>query len=615
MFSTINTSRYITLRWLLLSIAVVSGAGLWTWHDYRVTLAAAATQQTNVARLLETHTVHVISNASNLLERVLDEVRDHDIMGKGAEQHWPYLSKMAETLPVSGRLWIYRADGSAVMASHLRHSDNNAADREYFTAQKTPGIGLFIGETVIGKTTGKRVFNISRRIEAPDGSFAGVAMAAIDIDVFIQAVSELDLGAAAAYTLARADGAIIMRHPDAGATGKRFNLNILDQIATQRSGLMTVTSAIDGVVRQIAYRTPPKFPLAVVVSLGRDEILAPWRERTLLLAASLALLLGVTTWLTVIARRATRRESAVLTRMQVLLDTVAEGICGIDANNRIAFINPAGASLLGYATAELVGKPLHETTHHSHPDGSPYPADECPLHELLKAGTTQSGTDHFWRKEGQGFAVEYSASRVDDLDGHPGVVMAFRDVTARLAAEREMERLAQTDSLTGLANRRHFMALAEVELSRTLRYGGELSVLMIDIDHFKTVNDTHGHPTGDQVLQMLGRIFIDSFRTIDIVGRLGGEEFAAVLPQTGCAQAVEVAERLRQTIQASTVPLAEGLPLHFTVSIGVATLTDTTTNLDTLLAYSDDALYAAKDGGRNRVCVQDGKQPLTPNSA
>lgn len=153
------------------------------------------------------------------------------------------------------------------------------------------------------------------------------------------------------------------------------------------------------------------------------------------------------------------------------------------------------------------------------------------------------------------------------------------------------------------------MALAEIELSRTLRYGGELSVLMIDIDHFKNVNDTHGHPTGDRVLQTLGRMFSDSFRTIDIVGRLGGEEFAAVLPQTGCAQAVEVAERLRQTIQATALPLAEGLPLHFTVSIGVATLRDTTTNLDTLLGYSDVALYDAKHGGRNRVCVQDGKQP------
>lgn len=185
---------YASLRWILLSSVIVAGAGTWLWHDYQHTLAEAATQQANVARLLETHTSHVIANADGVLDRVLDEVREHDIMGKGSDLRWPIFAGLANKLPISGRLWLYRADGSAVMASHLRHSTNNATDREYFTAQKPADVGLFIGETVIGKTTGKKVFNLSRRIDAPGGGFGGVAMAAIDIDVFIQVVSELKLG-------------------------------------------------------------------------------------------------------------------------------------------------------------------------------------------------------------------------------------------------------------------------------------------------------------------------------------------------------------------------------------------------------------------------------------
>ncbi len=730
---------YAALRWVLLISVIVSAAGVWIWQDYHHTLDSAAVQQANVARLLETHTDHVIANVDGVLERVIDEIRDHDIMGKGADLRWPFLKKMAEKLPVSGRLWIYRADGSAVMASHLRHSTNNATDREYFTAQRVPGVGLFIGETVTGKTTGKKVFNISRRINAPDGSFAGVAMAAIDIDVFIQAVTELELGTSAAYTLARSDGAIIMRHPDAGAAGKRFNLNILKLMKTQRSGLITTVSAIDGITRQVVFRKPPHLPLGIVVSLSREEILAPWYQRALILGVSITLLFVFAGWLTLVARRANKRESAMVMRMQTVLDTVADGICGVDAEGRIAFINPAGAELFGCNANELVGKGLHETTHHSRPDGTPYAADECPIHDLLNAGSEKLGTDYFWRRDGQGFAAEYSATRVDELDGHHGVVMSFRDVTARKAgelalqrseefarttidavpehicvldpsgriisvnrawhqfydenapdearrndyfigssyfdashvsgdadakqaaemetgirkvmsgeleyfsleyacdskteqrtfvahasrfhgdsgnvlirhenvterkrAERELEHLAQTDALTGLANRRHFMALAERELSRTVRYGGELSALMLDIDHFKRVNDTHGHHTGDLVLERLGRICRESFRDVDIIGRLGGEEFAVLLPQTGEQQAFDVAERLRQIIEASALPLSQGQPLHFTVSIGVVTLADTSVNLDTFLGFADKGLYDAKHGGRNQVCI------------
>jgi diguanylate cyclase (GGDEF)-like protein len=126
---------------------------------------------------------------------------------------------------------------------------------------------------------------------------------------------------------------------------------------------------------------------------------------------------------------------------------------------------------------------------------------------------------------------------------------------------------------------------------------------MIDIDHFKNVNDTYGHQIGDLVLQKLGAVFLETLRDIDRVGRVGGEEFAVVLPQTDEVRAIEVAERLRQLVEATEIALKHGLPLHFTISIGVTTLVDTKANIDTLLGQADQALYKAKHLGRNQVCV------------
>lgn len=167
----------------------------------------------------------------------------------------------------------------------------------------------------------------------------------------------------------------------------------------------------------------------------------------------------------------------------------------------------------------------------------------------------------------------------------------------------ELEQRAYSDYLTGLANRRHFLGQAESELARTLRYNGKLSILMLDVDHFKLFNDTHGHKVGDLVLKKLADVCRATLRNIDIVGRIGGEEFAVLLPETEPQQAEEAAERLRAALAAAAVPLSGGLPLHFTASFGVTTLDSKDANIDMLLNQADEALYRAKSEGRNRVCT------------
>ena len=171
------------------------------------------------------------------------------------------------------------------------------------------------------------------------------------------------------------------------------------------------------------------------------------------------------------------------------------------------------------------------------------------------------------------------------------------------AAQAELRRLASIDELTGVANRRWFTAMASRELERCRRFNHQLALLMIDVDHFKRVNDTHGHAVGDEVLKAFTRVLEGNLRSVDLLGRLGGEEFAVVLPESDHNAASHTAERLRAAVEALEFPFEDGTVLKITTSVGISILATVGETLDSLLARADSALYTAKREGRNRVVV------------
>lgn len=173
------------------------------------------------------------------------------------------------------------------------------------------------------------------------------------------------------------------------------------------------------------------------------------------------------------------------------------------------------------------------------------------------------------------------------------------------ALVQRLRTLADQDELTALPNRRAFLEAAHARIASLHQQQAPCAVLMLDIDHFKSVNDRYGHATGDVVLTHFGRLLRECLREHDVLGRMGGEEFAALLPCATEAEALATAERVRQRLAATPIPLDSQLPpLHCTVSVGVTVQAPAPACFDTLLGHADQALYLAKAQGRNRVVLR-----------
>jgi diguanylate cyclase (GGDEF)-like protein/PAS domain S-box-containing protein len=215
----------------------------------------------------------------------------------------------------------------------------------------------------------------------------------------------------------------------------------------------------------------------------------------------------------------------------------------------------------------------------------------------LKAKGRIDGFEARLQLAGKARDVLLSATTAE-IDGIEAVLVALTDITGRKEMEANLERLASTDPLTGLVNRAHFFTLAKGEIRRARRHGRPLAVIMADIDHFKRINDTYGHGEGDRALASFADLCRTLVRAEDTIARLGGEEFALLLPETDAAQAVALANRLRAAVEELHLG---GLPAPLTISIGISQFLAAETTVDAALSRADQALYAAKRSGRNRV--------------
>ncbi len=256
----------------------------------------------------------------------------------------------------------------------------------------------------------------------------------------------------------------------------------------------------------------------------------------------------------------------------------ADGLLTIDGG-RILYANPACERLFGCGSEDLIGHPFE--------------------HPLDKGATTEI---EIVRDDGGHTIAEMCVGRVL-WEGEAAHVVSLRNITARRMAENMMINEAAHDGLTGLYNRRVMMETLEHEINRARRYDHPLCVLILDLDHFKKVNDVHGHLVGDKVLAATAQTLSACSRSIDVAARYGGEEFCVIMPETELVGAQTHAARLHATIYAIEHPAPDGATFHVTCSIGIAALNPAADKTQNLLEKADQALYQAKSEGRNRICL------------
>jgi diguanylate cyclase (GGDEF)-like protein/PAS domain S-box-containing protein len=317
------------------------------------------------------------------------------------------------------------------------------------------------------------------------------------------------------------------------------------------------------------------------------------------------------------------------------VEHMQEGMTITDANlpdHPIVYANPKFEELTGYTAEEFLGQNSRflNRLHRNQPQIAAI--REAVAHHASFQCTVQNS-----KKDGTPFWNLLTMSPIkDELGKVTHFIGIQRDVTKAIETENqllqvnaqllamnyaleervaqrteELERLATTDPLTGVFNRRYWMKRAEIEIASAQRQRTSLSMVMLDIDNFKHINDRYGHPTGDLVLVMLCEAVQGVLRLGDTFARIGGEEFVLLLPQTGEALAIQVAERIRMLVSSIAVCAMDKSQFGFTASFGVASLSDTFNDLESLISNCDAALYRAKDAGRNCVVATTTKTSLT----
>jgi diguanylate cyclase (GGDEF)-like protein/PAS domain S-box-containing protein len=484
---------------------------------------------------------------------------------------------------------------------------------------------FFISEPIQSGISGKWIIHRTRRFDAADGRLIGFVVSTIEVEYFEHYYAQLPLTGGGAFSLYRRDGMLLARYPHIDpkvgkvfAKTMKFDL-ILD---VTDKGALHQLSMLDGKDRLIVPRSLPHFPLLIAVSDTMDSILRPWLEQirvlvstTVLLELMIAgtILLGVRhlsangRLLTAETARtraeaglalAGEREQAALTLNEHmrLFDTAVnnmhQGLCMYDRESRIVVANRRFCELFGLAENAITpGLSYPEATEMVVAAGVVTQADMDKLreqrNELVAARTLAT------------FAWELTNGRTVMINHQPmeaGWLTTYEDITERRQAESRIEHLAHHDLLTGLPNRVLFRDLLE----RTLvfvRRGHLLALHCLNLDQFKAVNDTLGHPVGDGLLQAVAQRLQDSLRDTDTVARLGGDEFAIVQPAIESPlDATMLADRLIQLLAAPFE--IGGHQIVIGTSIGIAFAPQDGVDADQLLKCADLALYRAKHDGR-----------------
>lgn len=285
-----------------------------------------------------------------------------------------------------------------------------------------------------------------------------------------------------------------------------------------------------------------------------------------------------------------------------IIESLHDGLYLVDRDRTITYWNKAAEQISGFTANEVVGKSCsNNILTHIDSDGNELCTGMCPLAETISDGKPREAEVYMHHKNGHRIPVSVRISTLTDRDGNIiGGIELFKDISHQAANElrvKELEKIALVDNLTQLANRNYIDRELQARFAERQRFNVPFGILFIDIDHFKRINDNHGHDVGDDVLKFVANTFVTNARPFDLYGRWGGEEFVGIIPNINSDELESLGNRLRSLIENSYI-IHENEKLHVTISIG-ATLVNENDTIGSLFKRVDTLLYKSKSAGRN----------------
>jgi diguanylate cyclase (GGDEF)-like protein len=597
-------------------IALIWGATTIYLQSGRETDLRSATLETsNLARVFEQHIARTIRDADNTLITLRTIYRAD--RKSFALIDWPTEANHRNEFIL--HYSVIDATGKLVESTRKPIETFDFSTRDHFLFQKdATDEGLFVGRTIQGIRNVRPTIQLNRRITNPDGSFGGVVVASLDTEQLIKFYRAIDIGQQGSISLIGLDGYVRARRGSTSDSIEKLepNQGVLGHIAKSPAGSYVSDGKFDGVVRLISYRRVADLPLVVVVGLSEREVLANYysnRMRFYGLAGGITFLILIVMALSIKHHRnlntahdwLRKNEMFLRTSRQELkttLESIDQGLLMADAKGNIGLINRRYIELLDLPPEWLTRKLTLPTLISFLTERGEFGKDGDLLDEhvrdiIIKDGGMSRTVKLYERTRPDGRVLEIRASALPD----GGMVRTFTDVTERRRAEARIAELATHDDLTGLSNRSRFRERMNEAINNAERYGDSFALLMLDLDGFKQINDSMGHPAGDAVLKEISRRLLVCARNTDTVARLGGDEFALLQSKIRADQ--DAANFARRLIEAIGAPFdLDGKTIIPATSIGIAIALRDGADYEQLIKASDQALYRAKECGRNTFC-------------
>ncbi len=590
-----------------------------TWQASEAAIAADKVETANLARSLARHASDTLQVADVILSGLRERVEAEAPSPERTDRLERLIAMQVADVPALSGLAVFDAKGAKLAGERdALVSVFGVEGRAYFEYHRTHADrGVRVGEPIRSRADGLWGITVSRRIDDPKGRFAGVVRARISTAFLQDFYRSFAVGSHGLISLISMQGIVVAR-TDATEMNTGANVSggpVFRRIAAgQSSGSFRYVSPLDEVTRLGSFRRLDDYPLYIVVGHALDEVLAGWRADA---RRHLAASLFVSAVLALVGCRfagQVRTRQRAECRYRLLAENSSDAIVCIGLDGSRRYVSPAFSRLTGWSFEEGVAE---QSTDIIHPDDRP---EYDRLAGLLASGSAQvTWCFRYICKDGSLLWVEARARLLEGIDGETQMICNVREITERRAAEaqvamlnRELAEQANTDGLTGLANRRRFDEMLEQEWRRAARDEMPLALLMVDVDRFKLYNDRYGHQRGDECLRAvataMGQV---ARRPADLTARYGGEEFALLLPGIDEAGADAIAGRVLAAIRATGIEHAANLPAGIvTASIGVASVLPrfdrAESSATALIEHADAALYRAKRAGRDRAVTQDG---------